>query len=235
MGAIADTQLVVPWSKTGQSVLRRGCTCLARDIHPQRRLCLRLVGFTGQKIRQNPVYIGPTCLGICLRNLTVEETTQRLMKTLGYKGILDIDYRCDTRHGQYMVLDVNPRIGCTFRLFAANDGMDVARALYLGMTGQPVPPAVVTEGRKWIVEDCDLGIQPPLPQRWGGDNKHWVRSFGGVQEGAFFSRDDPLPILQRCILDGAELCSRASKRIFRKRAPESDASAQGLGLNGNGG
>jgi hypothetical protein len=34
--------------------------------------------------------------------------------------------------------------------------MDVARALYLDMTGQPVAPAQTVEGRKWIVEDFDL-------------------------------------------------------------------------------
>ena len=40
---------------------------------------------------------------------------------------------------------MNPRIGCTFRLFAATNGMDVARALYLDLTGQPVPAAQAAE------------------------------------------------------------------------------------------
>src|SRR5205823_874243 len=76
-----------------------------------------LVGFTGQKLRQCPAYTGYTSLGICRANQTVTALTQRFMKQLGYRGILDIGYRYDARDGQYKVLDINPRIGATFRLF----------------------------------------------------------------------------------------------------------------------
>jgi len=82
---------------------------------------------TGKKIRQAPVYTGYTSLGICLRNEIVEKTTKEFMKRIGYRGILDIGYRYDARDGSYKVLDINPRIGATFRLFVAPNGMDVAR------------------------------------------------------------------------------------------------------------
>ena len=98
-------------------------------------------GVTGKKIRRFPVNTGVTSLGVCLRNETVARTTAEFMQAIGYHGILDIGYRYDLRDRQYKVLDVNPRIGCTFRLFTATNGMDVARALYLHLTGQPVPPA----------------------------------------------------------------------------------------------
>jgi D-aspartate ligase len=93
-----------------------------------------LVGLTGRKLRQTPVYTGATSLGVCLRNDVIDQTTRRWMKDLGYRGILDIGYRYDARDGQYKVLDVNPRIGGTFRLFVGRNGMDVARALYLDMS-----------------------------------------------------------------------------------------------------
>src|SRR6185312_16906252 len=99
-----------------------------------------LFGMTGQKIRQCPVYTGAACLAICRRNDIVHQTTLAFMKAVGYQGILDIGYRYDARDGKYKVLDVNPRIGSTFRLFVGQSGMDVARALYLDLTGQtPVP------------------------------------------------------------------------------------------------
>src|SRR5256885_4950848 len=115
-----------------------------------------LAGFTGKKIRQCPVYTGYTSLGICLRNDVVAAQTLAFMRAVGYRGILDIGYRFDARDGKYKVLDVNPRIGATFRLFVGDNGLDVARALYLDMTGQPLAPACVPDGRKWIVEDVDL-------------------------------------------------------------------------------
>jgi len=157
-----------------------------------------LFGITGRKIRQYPAYTGATSLGICLPNPTVHETTTRWMKALGYKGILDIGYRYDARDGKYKVLDVNPRIGATFRLFVDREGMDVAQALYLDLTGQQVPVAPAQEGRKWIVEDCDIGSC----LRYRRDKKltvaQWLRSLAGVDEAAYFAKDDLNPFWHLC-------------------------------------
>jgi D-aspartate ligase len=162
-------------------------------------------GITGKKIRRFPVDTGVTSLGICLRNETVEKTTATFMKAIGYRGILDIGYRYDRRDGQYKVLDVNPRIGCTFRLFAAVNGMDVARALYLDMTGQPIPAAQPVENRKWMVEDFDLFSALRSWRNRSLSLKEWVRSLRGVQETACFAWDDPLPFLVMGVADCCEL------------------------------
>ena len=153
------------------------------------------VAFTGKKIRQYPVYTGLTSLGICLKNETVERRTREFMKAVRYRGILDIGYRYDARDNEYKVLDINPRVGATFRLFVGANGMDVIRALYLDLTGQPVPPANTQEGRKWLVEDCDL----ISCYRYFRDGKltfsEWLRSHRGVAETGIFAADDPLPAL----------------------------------------
>jgi D-aspartate ligase len=153
------------------------------------------VGFTGRKLRQTPVYTGVTSLGVCQANDVVRETTTRWMKELGYRGVLDIGYRFDARDGRYKVLDVNPRIGATFRLFVARNGLDVARALYLDMTGQRMPPAEQIEGRKWILEGGD--IESALRYRRDGrlTFREWARSLKGVQETAHFARDDIAPFV----------------------------------------
>ena len=128
-----------------------------------------LSGVTGKKIRRFPVNTGVTSLGVCLHNETVlQDDRTRFMQAIGYHGILDIGYRYDRRDGQYKVLDVNPRIGCTFRLFAATDGMDVARALYLDMTGQPVAPAA---GRRRTQMDR-RGLRPASPRSARGARAH---------------------------------------------------------------
>jgi predicted ATP-grasp superfamily ATP-dependent carboligase len=154
-----------------------------------------LASFTGRKLRQTPPYTGVTSLGVCLPNEIVEQTTRDWMKRLGYRGILDIGYRYDARDGSYKVLDANPRIGATFRLFVAKNGMDVARALYLDLTGQPVPTAEPVDGRKWLVELGD--VDSFLRYRRDGKltTRQWIASMAGVQESAFFARDDPKPFL----------------------------------------
>jgi predicted ATP-grasp superfamily ATP-dependent carboligase/ubiquinone/menaquinone biosynthesis C-methylase UbiE len=151
-----------------------------------------LVGFTGRKLRQTPVYTGATSLGICLKNDVVEETTRRWMEELGYRGVLDIGYRYDARDGQYKVLDVNPRIGGTFRLFVAHNGMDVARAHYLDITGQPVPVTDPIEGRKWMDErDVISCLQYRRDHRL--TLRQWATSLKGVQETVYFAHDDLAP------------------------------------------
>jgi D-aspartate ligase len=154
-----------------------------------------LAGFTGRKLRQTPVYTGVTSLGVCEANDAVLETTTRWMKELGYRGVLDIGYRFDSRDGQYKVLDANPRIGATFRLFVARNGLDVARALYLDLTGQPVPTSPQVNGRKWILESQDT--QSAFQYRRDGKLtiRQWAASLRGVQESGFFARDDLAPFV----------------------------------------
>jgi len=163
-----------------------------------------LVGFTGRKIRQWPAHRGVASLGICLKNETVEKTTKEFMKAVGYRGILDIGYRYDARDGRYKVLDINPRIGCTFRLFVADNGMDVVRALYLDITGQPIVPGLAPDGRKWLVEDLDLASSLIAYRRERLSLKEWIDSVRGVREMAYFALDDPLPLLGAFVHDVGE-------------------------------
>jgi predicted ATP-grasp superfamily ATP-dependent carboligase len=175
-----------------------------------------LLGFTGKKLRQYPAYVGATSLGVCLANETVEALTKTFMKAIGYRGILDIGYRYDARDGRYKVLDVNPRIGATFRLFVARNGMDVARALYLDLTGQRVPPGTAAEGRKWIVEDHDVVSS----WRYRRDGRltlaAWLRSLRGIDEAAYLAADDRLPLLAMCARDAREFLHRLAGRSGRR-------------------
>jgi D-aspartate ligase len=182
-----------------------------------------LFGMTGKKIRRFPVHTGVTSLGICLPNETVIATTTRFMQAIGYRGILDIGYRWDRRDGRYKVLDVNPRIGCTFRLFASG-GVDVARALYLDLNGEPVPLVEPADGRKWLVEDFDL-ISSLRSWREGGLSlREWLRSFAGVEELACFALDDPLPFLMMPFADLYELFhwSRGQAAVRHQPLPAAD-------------
>ena len=172
-----------------------------------------LVGFTGKKIRQCPIHTGSTSLGICLANDAVAKTTCRFMKALGYRGILDIGYRYDARDGLYKVLDVNPRIGATFRLFVGANGIDVARALYLDLTGQPVISSPAEEGRKWIAEDLDLVSSYRYYREGGLTIWGWLKSLRGIDEAAYLSIRDPLPLCFMFINRLRELWARVYQKV----------------------
>ncbi len=94
---------------------------------------------TGVKDRSYPARAGLTSFGRCVPNPALRATVTDLLTGLDYRGIADLDLRLDDRDGQYKLLDFNPRLGAQFRLFTAPDGLDVVRAAYLDLTGQPVP------------------------------------------------------------------------------------------------
>src|SRR5262249_39303681 len=117
------------------------------------------------------------------------------------------------------------------RLFVADNGMDVARALYLDLTGQPIDPARQCEGRKWVVEDIDLLSSFCCRREGGLTFKDWVASFRGVEEGAYFARDDLLPLWARLLQDIREVLGLAT----RGHEPEQAAGRQPVqawGVNG---
>jgi D-aspartate ligase len=185
-----------------------------------------VAAFTGTKLRQHPFRAGATSLGICQRNETLEAMTTAFVRAVGYRGILDIDYRYDHRDGLYKLLDPNPRIGCTFRLFVDTNGMDVVRFLYLDMTGQALPVVVPRDGRKWIEEAGD--IESALDHVGAGDLsvREWMRSLRGIDETAWWAPDDLRPFwrrmrrLARRALSGvARRVAKAVGRMMWRRAP----------------
>ena len=141
-----------------------------------------MLPFTGQKLRQYPPNSGATTLGICSRNETVEQATLEAGPGGDYRGIIDIGWRYDARDGSYKLLDLNPRLGATFRLLVGARGMDVLRALHLDMTGRAIPDDDLVEGRRWVTELHDLRTSARLIR--GGDLsiRDWARSLSGIAE-----------------------------------------------------
>lgn len=168
--------------------------------------------FTGHKIRQFPIHVGCASLGACTWNKEVARITTEFMHTLGYRGILDIGYRLDPRDGQYKVLDINPRIGQAFRLFVAENGLDVCRDMYLDLTGQPRYPSVPIEGRRWLIEDFDIISSYDYFREGSLTFSEWVTSFRRVQEGLWFSWKDPWPFVRM----SAGLLKRVAVSLLKK-------------------
>lgn len=155
-----------------------------------------LAAFTGKKVRQYPAYTGVASLGVCARNETIERSAIAFLQAIGYRGPVDIDFGFDPRDGVYKILDVNPRIGASFRLFVDQADLDVARICYLDLTRQTVPTVRPREGRRWMLEDDLMSFW-----RYRKDGKltfrDWAGSLIGVQETAWFAFDDPSPLMSR--------------------------------------
>jgi D-aspartate ligase len=165
-------------------------------------------GAGGGKLRQYPIHIGTTCFGDVRSNREMEATTARFAKALGYRGVFDCGYRYDARDGRYKMLDVNPRVGSNFRQCVGRDGTDVVRAMYLDLTGQPVPYDPPAEGRVWWVENYDIAGALDAWRAGELSLRRWAGSLRRVDEPAWFARDDPAPFRTMCMSVPSALARR---------------------------
>ena len=136
---------------------------------------------------------------------------------IGFRGIVDLDLRFDPRDAQYKLLDFNPRLGAQFRLFTTGTGVDVARAAYLDLTGQPAEAGEMTRGRRFLVENYDPLGAIGYWRRGELGLRSWLRSLRRVDEVAWLARDDLRPFGLMC----ARMAWRGVTR--RLRAGQSDA------------
>jgi len=164
--------------------------------------------FTGVKDRSYPAYAGLTSLGHAVPNTGLRDQLTGLLGTLDFRGIADLDLRFDPRDGQYKLLDFNPRLGAQFRLFEDSAGLDVARAAYLDLTGQPMAGHGMVSGRRFLVENYDplgaVGYWRAGQLRLGS----WAASLRQVDELAWFARDDLRPFGLMCLRMGWRAVSR---------------------------
>jgi predicted ATP-grasp superfamily ATP-dependent carboligase len=176
------------------------------------------VGAAGRKERSWPVGAGLTAVGTWRPNAEVERIARRLVAALGYRGILDLDFRLDPGTGAYHLLDFNPRPGAQFRLFTDRAGTDVVRALHLDLTGRRVPEAPPAHGRRFVVENYALlsvlaGAGTRVAGRaargpgGGGTGRH------AGSETAWWAADDPLPAAAMALAWSLHAARRARLRL----------------------
>jgi predicted ATP-grasp superfamily ATP-dependent carboligase len=170
---------------------------------------------SARKVRQGPAYTGATTLGITEHNEEVLALTGQLVRAIGYTGVLDIGWRFDARDGRYKVLDLNPRVGATFRLFAAPSGADVVRALYADLTGCPVPDEKIPDGRRWLSEFHDLGVARTYIRDGVTTPLGYLRSLRGASELVWCASDDMRPALTALGRAAREWRTRRSRRQSR--------------------
>jgi predicted ATP-grasp superfamily ATP-dependent carboligase len=169
--------------------------------------------FTGVKERSYPAHAGLTSLGRAEPNPELRDQVTGLLGELGYRGILDMDLRRDSRDGQYKLLDFNPRLGAQFRLFSTTAGVDVARAAYLDLTGTAIPDGEPEPGRRYLVESYDPLGALGYWRRGELSARAWLASMRSVDEVAWFAADDLRPFGLMCLRMGWRLASRPAGRL----------------------
>lgn len=174
-----------------------------------------LFGATGYKIRQYPLSGGFTTLGQLRAHDEIQPEIVRFLGAVGYRGIVDLGLRYDARDGSYKLLDVNPRVGSTFRLFVDSAGDDVVRVCYADLIdgNSEIRTAPVVD-RRWSAELHDLRAGVGLVRTRKLGVVKLVGTTVSVDERAWWALDDPKPFMSAMLAE-TRITARAGLTSLR--------------------
>jgi D-aspartate ligase len=117
--------------------------------------------FCGRKLRQTPPGVGTCRVGEALWVEEVVEQGLKLLHTLEFHGLSQVELKRDPRDGAYKLMEVNPRL-FQWHGLAAACGVDLPLIAYRDLTGERVEPVSANGTRKRWAITLQAGESPAL-------------------------------------------------------------------------
>jgi predicted ATP-grasp superfamily ATP-dependent carboligase len=169
-----------------------------------------IASLTAKRLRQFPTNFGRfSTLVESVEEPGVVEPAVRLLSALRYTGLAEVEFKQDTRDGQFKLLDVNSRVWGWHSL-SGRAGVDFPYLLWLLMQGQAVPDTRAQAGVRWARMGMDIYTSFLELLRGRLSPRSYVQSVRGPIEWAIFAADDPLPFL----CQGPALAYLLAKRVL---------------------
>jgi D-aspartate ligase len=129
----------------------------------------------------------------------VEALSEKVLRTINYDGLVELEYKRDPRTGVFKLLDFNARTW-GYHTIAPAAGVDFPYLAYRQALGEPVEPQRARPGVRWV------RLLTDLPTGWvqirAGDFtlREYLRTLRSAHVEAVFCRDDPKPGLAEVAL-----------------------------------
>jgi D-aspartate ligase len=159
-----------------------------------------LASMTVRRRRQHPSDFGRASTYVETISLPeIAELSIRFLRAIRYYGLVELEYKRDSRDGAYKLLDVNARTW-GYHTLGKSAGVDFPYLLFRDQIGDLVEEVHAQPGVRWIrlatdmpnaIRDIRAGALRP------GD---YLRSLRGIDTEAVFSLRDPLPGLYEIAL-----------------------------------
>jgi predicted ATP-grasp superfamily ATP-dependent carboligase len=180
-----------------------------------------LASLVARRTRQFPIDFGYTSTLVeTIERPEVEEAGCRILRSLEYSGLVEVEFKYDSRDDRYKLLDINPRPWTWIGLGAAA-GVDFPFLAWQLAQGETPIPVRGSAGARWIHFTRDLVAA--CQEMWAGANSpaRYLRSFRRPLTFAAFAKDDPLPGLVELPLVAARMLTRSSRLPSRsaEKAP----------------
>ncbi len=154
-----------------------------------------VAGFNAQKLLQIPEGFGTGCIVQGVDRPETCESAARLLQTMRFTGIAEVEYKWRADKQQYQLIEINPRPWDQHRLGKAC-GVDLIYLAYCEYAGLARPALKKQKPEyKWVAEDSFLFAV--LQFLWNRDPKlkSLFRLIRGKRIYAIWSAADPLPFL----------------------------------------
>jgi D-aspartate ligase len=153
-----------------------------------------------RRTRQHPPEFGRSSTYVETIDLPeIEALSERFLRAVNYYGLVELEYKFDSRDQQYKLLDVNGRTW-GYHTLGTGAGVDFPYMLFADQMGEVVDLIRGRAGVKWIrlVTDLPTGVIEIL----GGRQNLWayLRTLTGFNVESVFSREDLLPGLAELLL-----------------------------------
>lgn len=180
-----------------------------------------LFTFTKQKLRQYPITFGAGVYHIMDWNQEVSDLGMRFCQSLGLRGLLNVEFKRDSRDGGLRLIECNHRFTASTALHLAA-GLDVPLFTYNRLIGAPLPAL----GRPYKE---GIALWYPLDDfrsfkdyRRAGEMTTWryLRSLMRRQHFSIASLTDPSPLVLALKPRFAGLGRRVMRKLGRGRAAD---------------
>ena len=159
-----------------------------------------VASMTARRRRQHPSDFGRASTYVeTITRPEIAEPSIRFLRSIGYYGLVELEYKRDPRDGAYKLLDVNARTWGYHSLGQAA-GVDFTYLMFRDQLGAPVTGAHAEPGIRWIrlltdVPNAVLDIRAGRLRA-----RHYLGTLRGIDTEAVFSWRDPLPGLYELAL-----------------------------------
>jgi predicted ATP-grasp superfamily ATP-dependent carboligase len=159
-----------------------------------------VAAFTACRQRQHPPDFGRASTYVAAEHDgEVEEASRKVLETLRYTGLAEVEWKRDPRDGQLKFLEVNARCWGWHSLASPVVG-DLAPMLYHLLVNGEAKPAVARYGARWIKHITDIPVVVDLWRRGELSLSEYLRTLRGTVVTCEWHDRDPFPFFLQFLL-----------------------------------
>jgi predicted ATP-grasp superfamily ATP-dependent carboligase len=173
--------------------------------------------FCARKLVQEPDDFGTGCVvqAVALKELV--EPSMRLCKSLGYRGMAEIEYKRDANTGEYKLIEINTRHWDWHQL-GHMSGVNLTRVAYSDLTGYKLDAQTSRQpGGKWVAEDSLLLHSASGIYKKRITIRVALRQISGPKIFGIFRWADPMPFLHHAVASMFPTVGRMAWRKLRTK------------------